>query len=123
VFPIISTTIFQTFAYDTRLGKDEQYLKADYTIMRDDEDHQWYILYSSVMAFLYCAGLPIFALRVLDKRKRPICKLQEAEKNAIALESGGNTRVASATATVAGIKKRDPLLGGLSPLYKVGNTF
>jgi hypothetical protein len=105
VFPIISTTIFQTFVYDSRLRNGVEYLRADYTIERGDPTHQRYLAYGSVMALLYCVGLPLFAFQMLKARKQSIQKLQKAE-------------YARALATVSDMKEIDPLLSGLSPLYK-----
>jgi hypothetical protein len=105
VFPIISTTIFQTFVYDSRLGNGVEYLRADYKIERSDPTHQRYLAYGSVMALLYCVGLPLFALQLLKARKQSIQKLQKAEH-------------ARALATISDMKETDPILSGLSPLYK-----
>jgi hypothetical protein len=106
--PIITTTIFQTFAYDTRLGNGLEYLRADYGIERSDQIHQKYVVYSSVMALLYCIALPAFAWQVLNSRKTNIRKLQKAEKISV--------RVQHSLGSVAAMKEADPLLGGLSPL-------
>jgi hypothetical protein len=108
--PIITTTIFQTFVYDARLGNGLEYLRADYGIERSDPTHQKYVVYSGVMAVLYCVALPAFALRVLNSRKLNIRKLQSAEKISV--------KAQHSLGSVAAIKDADPLLGGLSPLYK-----
>jgi hypothetical protein len=105
VFPIISTTIFQTFVYDSRLENGLEYLRVDYKIERSDPTHQRYLAYGSIMALLYCVGLPSFALHMLKARKQSIQKLQKAEH-------------ARALATISDMKEMDPLLSGLSPLYK-----
>jgi hypothetical protein len=106
VFPIISTTIFQTFVYDSRLGNGLEYLRADYRIERSDPTHQRYIAYGGVMALLYCVGLPLFALQMLKARKQSIQNLQKAEQ--------AGRQVVS----ISKMKALDPLLSGLSPLYK-----
>ena len=49
VFPIVSSTIFQTFAFDERLGDGTAFLKGDYSIQRDDPEHQWYMSYAGIV--------------------------------------------------------------------------
>jgi hypothetical protein len=117
VFPIISATIFQTFVYDTRLENGQDYLRADYKIERSDPTHQYYVVYSCLMALLYCVGLPLFALQILNTRKLGIQNLQEAESIAVKSKHR-DIQSKRAVASIVAIKKTDPRLVGLSPLYK-----
>ena len=109
-YPIISTTIFQTFAYDARLGNGQEYLRADYTIERSDPTHQMYVVYSCVVALLYCIALPVFALHVLYSRQKNLKMLQKAK--------AASSKAQHSLEDIAGGEEVNPLLAGLSPLYK-----
>jgi hypothetical protein len=104
VLPIISATIFQTFVYDERMGNGSAYLSADYRIERSDSKHKAYVAYAIVMGLVYCIGIPLLALQTLHTRKKLIRKLQSAEARHLD--------------TVALMKQDEPLLTGLSPLFK-----
>ena len=74
----------KTFQYDTRLGDKSAYLKADYTIQRDDPRHQGFVVYASVMAAFYCFGIPAISWYALHLKKDGIQKVQllcEMESN------------------------------------------
>ena len=62
--------------YDGRLKGGSAYLVADYTIQRDEKDHQWHVMYASVMAFLYCFGIPATSWCVLRYKRDAIQQLQ-----------------------------------------------
>ena len=49
MFPIVSAIIFQAFAFDESLGDGTAFLKADYSIQRNDPDHQWYMGYAGAV--------------------------------------------------------------------------
>jgi heme/copper-type cytochrome/quinol oxidase subunit 2 len=76
VFSLVSSTIFQTFAYDDRLGNGLSYLSADYSIEQHSESHQWYVQYAIGMAVLYCGGIPLFSLLAMAYNKKSIQKMQ-----------------------------------------------
>jgi hypothetical protein len=76
VFPVVSTTIFQTYQFDDRLKGTSAYLKADYTIQHDDPSQQQFMVYASCMAFVYCLGIPLGSWLVLNRKKESIQKLQ-----------------------------------------------
>ena len=86
VFPLISTTIFQTFKYDDRLGIDLAYLEADYTIERSDPTHQGYVQFAIVMGILYCVGIPASSFALMWCKLRPIQKMQGLQAKAVLLE-------------------------------------
>jgi hypothetical protein len=89
VFPIVSTTIFQAFIFDQRLGDGSSYLVADYTIQRDDPTHQAFMTYASVMAVLYCFGIPAASFYALYVKRHAIQKLQLASEDGEAAAGGG----------------------------------
>jgi 6-phosphogluconolactonase (cycloisomerase 2 family) len=76
MFPVVTKTIFQTWAYDYSLqseptdGGGGSYLRQDYSIERMDPEHRWYSGYAGLMAFVYCIGFPgisFLALRMHHK--------------------------------------------------------
>jgi hypothetical protein len=56
IFSLVSSTILQTWVYDNRLGDEEEYLVADYTIKRNDPVRQSYSVYAAFCFALYCTG-------------------------------------------------------------------
>jgi hypothetical protein len=123
VFPSVSATIFQTFIYDERL--DVVYLKADYSIERDDDDHQWHVVYASVMGVVYCMGIPLASSIALYMKRGQIRKIQSIEESMMLLEKDSDEFAADDLPTQAALENlkhdlqaEDPLLAGLSPLYK-----
>jgi hypothetical protein len=86
VFPLVSTTIFQTFQYDQRLGGDSAYLVADYSIQRGDPDHDPYIVFALCMAFLYCVGIPVISFAALRSNLPGIQHFQTTEAELLDLE-------------------------------------
>ena len=95
VFPLMSTTIFQTFRYDKRLGEGQEYLISDYAIRKDDAAHQWHVKYSSFMAFLFCFRIPAVSLWFLESKKKSIHKLQLLSELLANLEDEGNVKGSS----------------------------
>jgi hypothetical protein len=87
IFPPVSTTIFQTFNYDQRLGDGSAYLKADYSIEYKDEDHENFRKYAFVMGSLYCVGIPICSLLLLYSKKDEIQKLQVLEHSRMMVDN------------------------------------
>jgi hypothetical protein len=86
VFPLVSTTIFQNFKYDSRLGGDQSYLEADYSISRSDEIHQDYVVFAVAMALLYCLGIPAISYLAMRSNLSSIQRLQDVESELVALE-------------------------------------
>ena len=72
VFPMVSTTIFQTFQYDRRLNDGSAFLKADYSIEQQDANHQGYVAYAIVMCLLYCFGIPVASWAALRMKRTQI---------------------------------------------------
>jgi hypothetical protein len=87
VFPAVSTTVFQTFGYDERLGDGESYLKADYTIKYGDPTHTFFRYYALVFMVVYCLGIPLGTLLVLNYHKKDIQKLQLIRHSLINLDN------------------------------------
>jgi len=85
IFSPVSTTIFQTFNYDTDLGDGSAYLKADYTIEYHDDEHKFFRLYAVVTGLLYCAGIPLVSLCVLIRYKSEVKALQVIEYSRAAI--------------------------------------
>ena len=94
----VSTTIFQTFKYDTRLNDGTAYLAADYSIERDDPTHQDYVIYAALMAVLYCFGIPTASWTALHFKKDKIQKLQLLSESIEELENGGTSTSSSTLA-------------------------
>ena len=88
VFPMVSTTIFQTFQYDERLHDGSAYLRVDYSIQQNDPTHQGYVAYASVMSIVYCFGIPAVSWLALWDKKDAIQKLQVILESLSALEKG-----------------------------------
>jgi len=88
VFPMVSTTIFQTFQFDKRLSDGSAYLVADHSIRRDDPVHRAYVAYASLMAILYCFGIPMLSMYLLHWKKDGIQKIQFLSQSIANLESG-----------------------------------
>jgi hypothetical protein len=86
IFPPVSTTIFQTFSYDKRLGDGSAYLKADYSIEYNDEQHQHFIIYAIVMGIVYCMGIPLCSFFLLYFNKDKIQELQVLEHSQLMLD-------------------------------------
>jgi len=141
VFPMVSTTIFQTFQYDARLNDGSAYLIVDYTIKRGDSTHSSYVAYASIMGALYCFGIPAASWVALRRKKELIKKLQlgtfvEFERGNEGIDSRKEeplecnrieTSAEEATRRLprpdqdsieAKMRIDDPLLFGLSPLYQ-----
>jgi hypothetical protein len=78
----------QTFQYDTRLH-GSAFLVADYRIQRDDPTHRTYVVYAALMAVLYCFGIPVGSLYILNKKKRAIKTLQVFSELLDDLHCGG----------------------------------
>jgi hypothetical protein len=117
IFPLVSATILQTFSVDERLDDGTAYLMADYNIQWDDPSHQLYRVYGIAMALVYLLALPLFSLWLLHSRKGQIKKVQEAEHKAATSsthERSGDTR----RSHIMSIKEEDPLVAGLSPLFR-----
>jgi len=88
VFPMVSTTIFQTFQYDQRLEDGSAYLVVDYSIQRNDPSHTSYVVYASVMSILYCFGIPAVSWFVLYTKRDQIQQLQVLSESLAKLEKG-----------------------------------
>jgi hypothetical protein len=86
IFPPVSTTIFQTFNYDERLGDGSAYLKADYSIEYKDEQHQVFRIYASAMGLLYCMGIPLCSFLLLYSKKDKIQELQVLEHSRLMVD-------------------------------------
>ncbi len=86
IFPPVSTTIFQTFNYDERLGDGSAYLKADYSIEYKDEQHQVFRIYASAMGLLYCMGIPLCSFLLLFSKKDKIQELQVLEHSRLMVD-------------------------------------
>ncbi len=97
IFPPVSTTIFQTFNYDERLGDGSAYLKADYSIEYKDEQHQNFRIYAFAMGLLYCVGIPLCSFRLLFSKKDKIQELQVLELSRLMVDNliSDKTRTAS----------------------------
>jgi hypothetical protein len=85
VFPVVSTVIFQTFVYDTRL-ESEAYLKEDYSIKKEDAAQQAAVAYAPGMALLYCVGIPLFSWIGLYYKRYEIRKIQTIEESIMLLD-------------------------------------
>ena len=100
----VSTTIFQTFKYDTRLNDGTAYLAADYSIERDDPTHQDYVIYAAIMAVLYCFGIPAASWAALHCKKDKIQQLQLLSESIEELENGGTSTSSSTPAIESATK-------------------
>ena len=80
VFPIVSTTIFETYRYDRRLGNGSAFLIADYSVSETDDLHRHYVMYASFMAILYCLGTPVVCWVALRSNKKLIQRLQNIDE-------------------------------------------
>jgi len=88
VFPMVSTTVFQTFQYDRRLKDGSAYLVADYSILQNDPSHNNYVVYASAMSILYCFGIPAVSWFALYTKRDQIQKLQMISESLAKLEKG-----------------------------------
>jgi len=81
VFPLVSTTIMQTFSYDTRLQCEtgEAYLIADYSIEKSSDVHQKFVAYAVVMSIVFCAGVPVVSWYLIHKHSDDIFNLQKVQ--------------------------------------------
>ncbi len=86
IFSPVSTTIFQTFNYDERLGDGSAYLKADYSIEYKDEQHQNLRIYAVAMGLLYCMGIPLCSFHLLYSKKDKIQELQVLEYSRVVVD-------------------------------------
>ena len=100
VFPLVSTTIFQTFQYDERLGEGHEYLIADYTIERGDTAHSWHVKFAMSMACLYCFGIPAVSLWFLRSKKKSIQKLQLLSETLANLEDEGHVKASHRSGSI-----------------------
>jgi hypothetical protein len=126
VFPLVSATIFRTFAYDAGLagedadGEGPEYLKADYTIKFGDPSHVWFQRYAMFMGLIYCVGLPLGSFMVLSRNKDDIVECQAL---ATAIVRDSKSRKPSAIvqrlkSDKREMKKDKHMLRALSLLYK-----
>ena len=88
VFPLVSTTIFQTFQYDYRLEGGSAYLKADYSIEKGETVHQGYVAYAITMCLLYCFGIPVASWVALRSKKDKIQSFMVISESVTSLERG-----------------------------------
>jgi len=121
-FPILSGLILQTFVYDDRLENGQGFLQADYSIQREDSHQKIMQVYAMAMGLLYCIGIPASTFALLWWKKKVIQKLQSLELRAIYVREGspqnsGDTEE-SLNKLKAALKNLDPMLDGLSFLYK-----
>lgn len=86
VFPMVSTTIFQTFQYDYNLQDGSAYLIADYSINKNDPIHQGFVAYAVVMCLLYCFGIPAASWYTLYSRKDKIQTFMVISESLAAME-------------------------------------
>ena len=87
VFPIVSTTIFETYRYDRRLGNGSAFLIADYSVSETDDLHRHYVVHASFMAVLYCLGTPVVCWVALRSNKKLVQRLQNIDEMIDHLES------------------------------------
>ncbi|CAM9445373.1 unnamed protein product, partial [Laminaria digitata] len=73
VYSSVSFTIFQTFVCDS-LDDGKAYLRADYSITCNTERHTAYLVYASVMVFVYPVGTPAFFAFWLVRHRRELQK-------------------------------------------------
>ena len=88
VFPILSGLIMQTFVYDDRLENGQGFLKADYSIQREDSHQKMMQVYAMAMGLLYCIGIPASTYALLRWKKKVIQKLQSLELRSIHVREG-----------------------------------
>jgi len=122
VFPILSSLVMQTFVYDDRLENGEGFLKADYSIQREDSHQQMMQVYAMAMGLLYCIGIPASTYALLRWKKKVIQKLQSLELRSIHVREG-SPQIADDTEEglnmlKTALKEHEPMLDGLSFLYK-----
>ncbi len=120
IFPPVSTTIFQTFNYDERLGDGSAYLKADYSIEYKDEQHQVFRIYASAMGLLYCMGIPLCSFFLLLSKKDKIQELQVLEHSRLMVDG-----LIADEARTAAVRTREAFnifkAEGRSAIMKPGN--
>ena len=88
IYPLVSSTIFQTFDHDDSLKDGPAYLRADYSIERHDPTHKGFIVYAGFMSVLYCFGVPAASWYALNAKKDFIKKLQVINESLSTLEKG-----------------------------------
>jgi len=87
-FPILSALVIQTFVYDERLEDGRAFLKADYSIQREDSSQQGMEVYAIMIGLLYCIGIPVCSYALLRWKKKPIQSLQALEFRIILARKG-----------------------------------
>ncbi|CAM9177599.1 unnamed protein product [Choristocarpus tenellus] len=80
IYTQVSTVIFQTFACEDLTDVEERYLRADFRIKCDSEEHSRYICFAAIMIFIYPIGIPAAFAFVLWKQKGPINPPSNEEK-------------------------------------------
>jgi hypothetical protein len=78
IFAVVSKTIVESFKYDTRLEAEtgDAYLLSDYSIRRDDPEHEAFVVYAGIMFCFYCLGIPVASYLLLRANLESIQKLQ-----------------------------------------------
>jgi hypothetical protein len=87
-FPVLSALVIQTFVYDERLEDGRAFLKADYSIQREDSSQQNMEIYAIMLGLLYCIGIPVCSYALLRWKKKPIQTLQALEHRMIHAREG-----------------------------------
>jgi len=119
VFPLVSATIFQTFLFDDSFkSSGGVYLMADYKIKQGDLAQESFELYAILMGLLYCCGIPAISYLLLRKYKKAIQRLQDLEYRIANGEGLNEEHVRSLREKTDAMKKADPLLDAISPLYR-----
>eukprot|EP00903_Cladosiphon_okamuranus_P009052 g8654.t1 len=71
VYSTVSTIVFQTFACDTLDELDKSFLRADYSLVCDTDEHNKYKIYAGVMILVYPIGIPLlYAWQLFKHRHR-----------------------------------------------------
>jgi hypothetical protein len=129
IFPIVSATILRTFHYDHSLGGGRSFLKADYSIEQDDEEHLAFVSYGMCCMVVYCMGIPLCSLGTLYLNSKDIKKLQENEAERLQWEEKylvenseediqRHEEMHTLNMQAKAMKDANPWLIGLSVLYK-----
>jgi hypothetical protein len=116
-FPLVSAVIFQMVSYNQPL-EGKEYLKADYSVEKNDPAHQSHVLYAAVMGFVYMVGIPLSSYLLLRARKEPIKKLQKIEQRILQCSHRDKAKKASLYREKVETMEENPYLEGLSPLYR-----
>ncbi|CAM9662612.1 unnamed protein product, partial [Choristocarpus tenellus] len=69
VFSSVSTTVFQTFACEHFEEFNARYLRADYSIMCDTQEHGFYKAYAGIMILVYPIGIPLLYFVILWRHR------------------------------------------------------